>query len=375
MNKNNKIKGIYIHIPFCRNICYYCDFNKVIYNDELANNYLIALAYEIKSSNILNDDIETIYIGGGTPSCLSYRQLVFLFSLINISTYPNIKEFNIELNPEDVNEELVSLLIKNKITRVSIGVQSFNDNVLKECHRLHNKNDVINAISLLRKNGISNINIDLMYGFNTQSIDNIKHDLTMIEQLAINHVSYYNLIVEPGTVFYNNNYQESDLDNEYLFMINDYLINNLGFENYEVSNYCKNKEYSKHNLLYWHNEHYYGFGLGACSYINNQRIYNTKSITNYNKLKFNKLIENYSYKELLENEILLQFRLFNGIDLNEISKKYSFEFTNYFKNAIIKNMKNIMIINNKLYFNNKAKLFLNDIILDFIECIGEIDND
>lgn len=371
---DNKIKGIYVHIPFCKHICPYCDFSKVLFAEEQANQYLKALTAEMNSYDIKCEDIETIYIGGGTPSCLTNKQFRQLFELIDSYHFPQLKEYTVEVNAEDINEELVKLLQKYHINRVSIGVQSFDAKVIKEIKRFHSINDVINGVKLLKESKINNINLDMMYGFKSQTEASISEDLNIIKSLDIKHLSYYNLIVEPGTVFYNKHYVNAEAEFSFHTLINDFLIEKLGFEHYEVSNYCRDKNYALHNLRYWHNEHYFGFGLGACSYLDNERIYNTKSITNYNKYIFKRKKESYNYKELIMNEIMLNFRIFNGVAIKDIERKYSINFTKLFKNAIIKNKRNIMILNHKLYFTEHGQLFLNDIILDFMECVEEWDD-
>lgn len=369
---NSKVKGIYIHIPFCSDICHYCDFAKVYYDNKLADTYLDALSVEYNSEEIVFSDITSIYIGGGTPSALNLEQLRKLFSIINVWQFKNLVEFTIEINSEHLTNEMVSLFVDNKINRVSIGVQSFNEDILETINRHHSIDTVVKSIAMLRKRNIIDISIDLMYGFHNQTYEIIANDLEIMNSLDINHVSVYSLILEEGCVFSNINYQINELETDFDIYINDLLINKYSFEQYEVSNYARNHNYSKHNLLYWSNQKYYGFGLGASGYIDDYRYYNTKSITKYNNNDYNRYIDKYiNDVELLKDEIMLSFRMYNGVNLTQINEKYSIDFTKYFEHAIIKNINRVNIIDNSLYFSKEGKLFLNDLIIDFIEEIKE----
>ena len=367
---NNKVKGIYIHIPFCQSICFYCDFCKVFYQEQLANDYLNVLKREYLSADINCSDIESIYLGGGTPSVLNYEQLEELLSFIDYTRYPNLKEFSIEVNPESLGLAKILLLKKYGINRLSIGIQTFNDDLLKACNRHHTKKQGVEVIKLLQANGFENISVDLIYGFNKQTKKDLLNDLKIVESLKIKHLSFYELSIEKGTVLANQKYQKND-EIDFDDMITS-TLEKMGFEHYEVSNYAKDKNYSNHNLLYWHNERYYGFGLGAAGYLSDYRYYNTKSITNYLKGRYNRQIEPYNNQlELLKDEIMLKFRMFNGIDVKQIESKYNLDFTKYFERAIIYNEEKIFIKNNQLFFTKKGQLFLNDVILDFIEEIKE----
>ncbi|MEG0569665.1 MAG: radical SAM family heme chaperone HemW [Erysipelotrichales bacterium] len=365
----NYIKGIYIHIPFCHSICHYCDFPRVYYNEEQADKYLDSLEYEINSTIIDKSEIETIYIGGGTPSALNYNQLERLLKFIESLNLDKIVEYSIELNPESCDENKIKLLAKY-VNRVSLGVQSFDEGIIYEIGRKHNKEEVVNCVQNLRKYGINNISIDLMYGFNIQSLDILKNDLKIIKELSIKHVSVYSLIIEKGSVFYNNKYEISNIEYEQNLLINDYLINELGFIHYEVSNYAVDGYQSMHNMMYWHNDRYYGFGLGAGGFIKDYRYYNTKSITNYINNQFNQVKEYYQCKEdYLIDQIFTSFRIFSGIDLNVFNKNYNINFIEYFNEAIVNNYDKICIEDNKLFFTKKGEDYLNEVIIDFIDIV------
>lgn len=372
----SKVKGLYIHVPFCEHLCFYCDFCKVFYDTEQASQYLNVLAQELDSYQIDFGALESIYIGGGTPSALNIYQLETLFNMLNQHDLSSVKEYSIEINPENFNLAKAQLLKDNHINRVSIGVQTFNEKILKAINRQHTKQQAIQAIQDLKSVGIENISVDLMYGFNNQTVSDIKEDLTILEQLEIEHVACYNLILEKGTVFNNMQYE---VDEEQAYELELFLQQELfkmGYEHYEVSNFAKHQKYSHHNLLYWHNEKYYGIGLGASGYLDNYRYYNTKSITKYLKGNFNVRKEYYSNLEsLLKDEILVKFRLYNGIALEPINRKYSIDFTNYFNNAIMKNINRVYLQNNQLYFYKEGQDYLNEVIIDFIDQIGSEKNE
>lgn len=369
---NNSVKGIYVHIPFCKDICYYCNFYKGYYDYNTALQYIKALKYEVEQYSIDNMSIESIYIGGGTPSVLDIDLLEELLLIFNSSIYSSVQEFTVEVNPDSITKEKALILKKYGVNRISIGVQTFNNELLQSINRSHTREQSIECIEMLQDIGLTNISVDLMYGFNNQSLQTLKEDLHKLIYLNIQHISTYSLIIEDGTVYSNQKYiKDEDLDYEYELYINKFLIDN-GFEHYEVSNYSKNNTYSRHNLLYWNFERYFGFGMGASGYIENYRYYNTKSITNYNQLLFNVKYDYYqNNSDLLKDAIMLQFRIYNGIDITLINSRFNIDFNKYFAKAIEKNLDNIYFIDNKLYFKQQAKLFLNNIIIDFIYVIKE----
>ena len=345
------IKSIYIHIPFCRTICNYCDFCKMYYNKDLTNKYLLELENEINTM-YKKEVIETIYIGGGTPSCLDKQQLSKLFSIIDNIKLSNNYEFTFECNIEDINEDLLKTLKTNKINRISIGIESFNKKILQTLGRNYNF-DIKKRIDLCKKY-FSNINIDLIYGINGETIDDLKIDLDKFISLDINHISIYSLILENNTKLKINNYQEieDDLSRQMYDCICIYLKEN-GYNHYEISNFEKNDTHSKHNLTYWNNEKYYGFGLGASGYINSIRYTNTRSITNYLKSKYIKEKEIINKKTDMENFMILGLRKIKGVSEIEFKKRYNREIKNIFNTNKLEHKDGYYYINeNNLYISN-----------------------
>jgi len=353
------ITSVYIHIPFCNNICTYCDFCKRYYSDELASKYLDGLKSEIEE-NYQNEIINTIYIGGGTPSSLSINNIKKLMRLIKIFNLSKNCEFTFECNPESITKEKLLLLKQNGVNRISIGIESTNNRKLKYLGRCHDFLMVKEKVELIKKIGINNINVDLIYALDKQTIKDIKKDLERIISLDVNHISTYSLEIHNHTILGINKVLpvNEDIDSDMYTYICNYL-KDMGYEHYEISNFCKNKTYSRHNLVYWHNEKYYGFGLGASGYINNIRYTNTRSMINY--LNKKRIIE----KEIINKddnisyELILGFRLINGINKNDFKKKYGIDLINQYnikelidKGYLIDDSENIKINEDYLYIEN-----------------------
>ena len=322
MQKNKTLKSIYIHIPFCKKICSYCDFCKNYYDEKIVNNYLDALSNEI-INNYNNELISTIYIGGGTPSCLSNNELHKLFNILNIIKKSKKLEYTFECNYEDITDEKLKLLKKNKVNRLSIGIQTFNEKYSKVLNRNINKKEILNKVFLAKKY-FDNINLDLMYALPNETLNELESDLKEYIKLNVKHISIYSLIVEEHTKLYIDGINEIDENKQYeMYKCINKILKKHGYKQYEISNYAKKGYESKHNLTYWNNENYYGFGLGASGFINSIRYDNTKSMFNYinGNTIYNKEIIN---KDLLiEDEIMLNLRKVRGINKNKFYKRYS----------------------------------------------------
>ncbi len=354
--------SIYIHIPFCTQICSYCDFPKVLKNEKLIDKYLISLEKEIQEK-YKNEVVSTLYIGGGTPTSLSLKQLTTLFKIIEKINLSKDAEVTIEANTEDLTIEKLKLL-KKYVNRLSIGIQTFNATRLKELNRKININNLKNAFK-----HFDNINIDLIYGFKSQTILDLKEDLEKIIKLKPAHISTYSLIIEPNTLFYINKYNkiDEDLDRKMYDHIIKVLKQN-GYNHYEISNFAKEKFESRHNLVYWNNENYYGFGLGASGYLKNTRYENTRSLTNYLNGKYIMNKHKLTQNETIQNEFMLGFRKVNGINKIEFKEKYNIniddikEIKELLKlNLLLENQTNIYINPNYLYTSNEILIRLIDL--------------
>lgn len=316
------MRSVYVHIPFCNSICSYCDFCKMLYNEEWVDHYLSKLEIEI-NKYYENDVVKTIYIGGGTPSSLSINFLERLFSMLsNIKIYDK-NEYTIEMNVNDITEDKLILLKKYKINRVSVGIESFNKFKLKFMNRKHNKKEIIKAIKLLRKYDFDNINIDFMYALPIENYKIFKKDLKKFLHLDVEHISTYSLIIEDNTALKINDIKP--LDENLDAKMYKYLTRKLkkyDFNHYEVSNFSKTGYESIHNLTYWNNEEYYGFGLGSHGFINNVRYENTRNLNKYLNEDFRKEEYIVSTKEDMENEVIFGLRKLSGIDIKKFYDKF-----------------------------------------------------
>lgn len=353
------IDAVYIHIPFCKNICSYCDFCKFYYNKKWADNFLKSLESEIKK-NYKNEVIKTLYIGGGTPNSLDDKQLKELLKLLKIIKLDNDYEYTIECNIEFLTSNQIKLFKEFGINRISLGIQTFNEKYLNFLNRNHTKELVKEKINLLKENGFLNINVDLIYALPNQTLEELKEDIIFFKSLDIPHISTYSLIIEPHTVLYNNNVSniDEDLDSDMYNLIIKELDN---YNHYEISNFAKAGYESRHNLVYWNNLNYYGFGIGASGYIGNVRYDNTRSYNNYIEGNY-RLNEEYLDKsKTIENEFILGFRKMKGINISDFYNKYKINIMDIDvvkrlldKNLIVKDNDNIRLDSSMIYRSNEV---------------------
>lgn len=356
--------GIYIHIPFCKKICNYCDFCKIYYDTGYVSKYLDNLEIEIKN-RYKDEYVDTIYIGGGTPSCLSLKELKRLFNIIKIFKLRDDYEFTIECNIENIDKDKLILFRDNGVNRLSFGVESFDRDILKILGRTHNEEIVFKNMEL-SKRYFNNINIDLIYGV-TNDIDKIRNDIDKFLKLDISHISCYSLILEENTKLYINKhkYIDQDVDYEMFKYIND-TLNNNGYKHYEISNYSKIGYESIHNKNYWLNGYYYGFGLGAVSYLDDCRISNTKNMSKY---LLNNYINSVDYEDVnirKENDLILGLRMIDGINYKVFNKKYDDDLLeqDVIKKLVAKNK--LEIYGDYLRCNYEYIYLLNDILIEII---------
>ncbi|MDD6224589.1 MAG: radical SAM family heme chaperone HemW [bacterium] len=360
------ITSIYIHIPFCEHICSYCDFSKVFYQKELVDKYLESLKNEI--SQIPKDHwYQTIYIGGGTPSSLNMDQLTKLFSLLADINLAKNYEFTIECNIENITTEKLKLFKKNRVNRLSIGVESFNNAKLTFLERNYHYDDIKPKIKLAKKLGFQNINIDLMYALPGETLNDMKEELNQFLSLNINHVSIYSLIIEDHTKLGIQQLKpiDEELDRQMYDLINQELIKH-GYIHYEISNFCLPGYQSQHNITYWRNQPYYGLGLGASGYIGKIRYTNTKSINRYLEGKYRHEETYINSVQDRENEIMLGFRTIEGISKIKFKEKFKKNLEEFYNiDWLLK--KQILISDpEKYYIHPKYWYILNEILVKFI---------
>lgn len=328
--------GAYIHIPFCEHICYYCDFNKVFIEGQPVADYVAMLVreFEMVMKEHPGETIDTVYVGGGTPTTLTP---VLLQQLIDgIHRYLPVKpgaEFTFEANPNDLQDtDKLQVLHDNGVNRLSIGVQSFDDAILKRIGRIHRSADVYTAIANARKVGFDNLSIDLIFRLPDQSRENFLSSLHQAIELDLPHYSTYSLILERKTIFYNLmrrgklRLPTQDVEADMYQDAIDLMAAN-GREQYEISNFAKPGYQCEHNLLYWQNDHYFGFGAGAYGYIGKDRYHNFGPIQQYlAPLQANKLpvIEHHlvPMEEQIEEEMFLGLRTMAGVSRARFAERY-----------------------------------------------------
>jgi len=360
------MKSAYIHIPFCTTICSYCDFCKQFYNKENVDKYLKSLKEEIEDR--YNDEVlSTIYIGGGTPSCLNKNELNELFNIISLLKLNKEYEFTFECNVNDINEELIKILKLNKVNRISIGIESFNSDKLKFMERTADFLDVKNKIEMIRNFGIDNINVDLMYAIPNEKMKDLKKDLNLILKLKPDHISTYSLIYENNTKL---SLKENDkVDEELELEMYNYIRDKLKkkkYIHYEVSNFALTSKESIHNLTYWNNEEYYGFGLGASGYIDGIRYENTKNFNKYIENKYVSKQDILGVKEKQENELILGLRKIKGINLQEFYDKYEINLQDVFPIKPLLKNKDLLYKDGYIFINPDRLYIMNEILLKMI---------
>ncbi len=360
-------KNAYIHIPFCRQKCNYCSF--VSYPlPEYKKEYLKALSSEIKTF-YKSEKLNTLYFGGGTPSLLAYREIRDIISLFNINSDT---EITMELNPENLDEEYLNNLFIAGINRISIGCQTFDEDILHIIGRKHSAKDVKKAVFAAQKTGFKNISLDFIYGLPNQTVTGFEKDLKQAVELGIQHISLYGLKIDKGCYFYNNkpdNLPDNDIQADmYLKAIE--ILGGNNYKHYEISNFSLAGFESKHNMNYWDNNSYYGFGVAAHGYIDGIRYSNSIGLKDYiqNPTK-RSMAKQLTEQEKLEEEIFLGFRRNSGIDTELINNKYNIDFEEKYGDIIKKYLdtKHIVKTDKGFCLSVDGILVSNYILADFIE--------
>jgi len=327
--------GIYIHIPFCKKKCYYCDFVSYSNKCDEIGKYIESLIKEINDFDFSKYEVTTIYIGGGTPSFIESKYIIKILNTIfyKIENHNNI-EITLEANPGTVTRHKLQDYKEAGINRLSIGLQVTQDNLLKEIGRIHTYKEFLETYKNAEKVGFENINVDLMLGLPNQTIEDLKESLEKIVCLKPNHISIYSLIVEEGTQISNLiekgklQLPDEKLERNMYWYVKNFLELN-GFNHYEISNFAKKGKESKHNLNCWEQKHYIGFGVSAHSYIEDKRFCNISNLEKYiknlekNEIKLNKIIEETQTLEDKKKEyMMLGFRKIEGISISKFKEKF-----------------------------------------------------
>lgn len=340
--------GLYIHIPFCVRKCHYCDFLSFPADKEQRERYVNALCREIRRTRKLfteNCEIDTIFIGGGTPSLLSGDQIKNILQHVRAEVLVNPKaEISMECNPGTVTQDDLKEYRKAGVNRLSLGVQSLQPEELKMLGRIHTREDALEVYHMARKAGFENINLDLMSGIPGQTVESYEQTLLEVCRLEPEHISAYSLIIEEGTPFYEQYAQNppvSEDTDRYMYERTKQLLFQYGYNRYEISNYAKSGKESRHNLKYWSGEEYLGVGLGASSKIRNIRYKNEVDMNRYLTLCQQDLTVKEVEEELsLEDEIaeffILGLRRMKGVSRQEFSRLFSCEIEKYYEDSLRK---------------------------------------
>lgn len=359
------IEFSYVHIPFCKNKCKYCAFTSFV-NLNFIDKYIDALIKQIKNE-YKGEAQETLYFGGGTPSLLNIEHIKKIINCFNFKDNP---EITFEVNPENLSLEYLKELKNVGINRLSIGVQTFNDEILKNIGRSHTSYEGINAVKNSKLAGFENISIDLMYGLPNQKTEDFEYDLEIANNLSIEHISTYGLKMEEKTYF--DKFKPDNLPNDDIQAdMYKLAIEKLNkFQLYEISNFCKNKKFqSRHNLNYWNLNPYYGFGISASGFKGNKRYKNTENIKKYLQNPLEKEeIATLSKENLLEEAVFLGFRKREGINKEVINQKFDIDFDKKYKNIIEKYIKTGHIIKTNVGYKLSLDgiLISNYILCDFL---------
>ncbi|MHC5218467.1 radical SAM family heme chaperone HemW [Enterococcus sp. LJL128] len=345
--RNNSKISAYIHIPFCEHICYYCDFNKVFLEGQPVDEYIEALLKEIRLTlaESPRKKMETIYVGGGTPTSLSAEQLDrLLFGVRELLPFDDCNEFTVEANPGDLSREKLKVMKNYGVNRLSMGVQTFDDQLLKKIGRKHTAADVYQTMDFLDKEAFENVSIDLIYALPGQTLASFQDTLQRAIDLDLPHYSLYSLILENKTMFMNwvrqGRLTLPDEDAEAgMFEETIKKMAQTNRQQYEVSNFALKGKESQHNLVYWNNEHYYGFGAGASGYLGDNRYRNYGPIQHYLKpLRENRLpvleTEHLTKNNQIEEEMFLGLRKLSGVNKKRFVEKFGIDITTVYGEVI-----------------------------------------
>lgn len=372
--------SLYIHIPFCAQKCLYCDFPSFSRKYHLRKAYIEALNKEIinlreKHNNL---EINTIFIGGGTPSVLEADELECLLKEVAKLNMAKDLEYSMECNPGNLTEEKLEVMKKYGVNRISMGLQAKQDNLLRGLGRIHNYKTFKENFLLAKKVGFNNINVDLMFGLPNQRLNEWEETLREIISLDPAHISAYSLIIEEGTAFYNL-YENDKLklpteeEERKMYHLAKKILEENGFNQYEISNYAKEGKECRHNLAYWNMDNWIGVGSAAASYINGKRIKNISSVEEYiNSINENgeavEEIINNSKNDNMEEFMFMGLRKINGIDENEFKKRFSMNINDVYGEILNKYIDEGLLIRDsgRIFLSEKGIEISNIIMADFL---------
>ena len=372
--------SLYIHIPFCAQKCLYCDFPSFARKDHLRKAYIEALNKEIISLREKHNNLEinTIFIGGGTPSVLESDELEYLLKEVAKLNMAKDIEYSMECNPGNLTEEKLEVMKKYGVNRISMGLQAKQDNLLKGLGRIHNYKTFKENFLLAKKVGFNNINVDLMFGLPNQKLNEWEETLREIISLEPAHISAYSLIIEEGTAFYNL-YENNNLklpteeEERKMYHLAKKILEENGFNQYEISNYAKKGKECRHNLAYWNMDNWIGVGSASASYMDGKRIKNISSVEEYinsinEKGEAIEEIINNSKNDNMEEFVFMGLRKINGIDENEFKNRFSMNINDVYGEIINKYIDEGLLIreSGRIFLSEKGIEISNIIMADFL---------
>ncbi|MGF7046071.1 oxygen-independent coproporphyrinogen-3 oxidase [Paenibacillus sp. DS2015] len=381
---SHRTQAVYLHIPFCTNKCFYCDFNSYVLKDQPVMDYLVALDREMELTVAINPpgQIKSIFVGGGTPTVLKPNEMEYFLKSIrkHFPDWADDIEFSMEANPGTTDLEKLTVMKEGGVNRLSFGVQAFQNDLLSGIGRIHNTDDVYRSLENARKAGFDNMSIDLMFGLPNQTVEMLDESITKALALDLPHYSIYSLKVEENTLFHTM-YQKNQLplpheDDElqmYLLLMS--RMKEAGYEQYEISNFAKPGLHSRHNMTYWLNEDYYGLGAGAHGYVGRQRHMNIKGVNAYvdgveqglPRLDVNPI----SKEEAMEDFLMVGLRVMKGISRTHFEEQFEEQLDEIFAKPLHKMVSAglLEVTEDGYCLSEQGILFGNDVFGEFIGSI------
>lgn len=369
--------SLYIHIPFCKQKCFYCDFPSYASIDYLKEDYVDALCKEIEDK-VIKYKIKSIFIGGGTPSYLEMNQIDKLMKSINKLNLSKDMEFTMECNPGTLNKEKLETMLIGGVNRISMGLQAVQNSLLKDIGRIHSFNQFKDNFNLAREVGFKNINVDLMFGLPNQKVEEWVESLEEIAKLKPEHISAYSLIIEENTAFYNL-WERNKLilptedEEREMYSITKKILKKYGYNQYEISNYSIEGYECYHNKIYWKCSDYLGVGSASSSFIEGKRIKNIENVKLYidkinSKESVIEEIINNTKEDNIEEFIFMGLRMNDGINIKDFEARFNIDINSIYKNIIEKNInKNLLIIEKEnLRLTDRGIELSNSVMSDFI---------
>lgn len=376
MEKKKEL-SLYIHIPFCKQKCFYCDFPSYASIDYLKSDYVEALCKEIEEKAI-KYKIKSIFIGGGTPSYLETEEIIKILNSINKLDLSEDIEFTMECNPGALKEEKLRAMLNGGVNRISMGLQAVQNSLLKDIGRIHSFKQFEENFNLARQIGFKNINVDLMFGLPNQKVEEWKESLETIARMNPEHISAYSLIIEEGTAFYklwerNKLILPSEEEEREMYVITKNILKNYGYHQYEISNYSKVGSECYHNKVYWKSDEYLGLGSASTSFIDGKRIKNIENVKDYiDKINSGEDVIDDIYVNTLEDSmeefVFMGLRMIEGINVNEFNKRFGVTIEGIYKEVIDKNINKKLLVleNDRLRLTEKGIELSNSVMSDFI---------